>query len=163
MGQNSRMRRFKPIHGVFVVLLFMGAVVLADMALEGRFGGSQYERVRPANGLVTLSLASLKPKEVRFYRFLNSGNQEVRFFVGRDGAGTVQVAYDASETCAKLKRGFRHDGDWVICNKCDKSFRLAEVNAGGGGCKPIPLEHRVQGDQLLIAENDVLKGWSLFR
>jgi len=39
----------------------------------------------------------------------------------------------------------------------------AEVNAGGGGCKPIPLGHRVQGDKLLIAESDVLKGWGLFR
>jgi uncharacterized membrane protein len=157
------MNRFKPIHGLFVVLLFVGAVLVADMALDGRFGGSNFERVRPDRGQVKIGLADLKPQEVRFYRFLNSGNQEVRFFVGRDAAGTVQVAYDADETCAKLKRGFRHQGEWVICNKCEKSFRLAEVNAGGGGCKPIPLEHRVQGDQLLIAESDVLKGWGLFR
>ncbi len=157
------MNRFKPIHGLFVVLLFMGAVLVADMALEGRFSGSNFERVRPDHGQVKIALADLKPQEVRFYRFLNSGNQEVRFFVGKDAAGTVQVAYDADETCAKLKRGFRHQGEWVICNKCEKSFRLAEVNAGGGGCKPIPLEHRVQGDQLLIAESDVLKGWGLFR
>jgi uncharacterized membrane protein len=159
------MRRFKPIHGVFLVLLFLGAVLVADMALDGRLGGgSQFELVRPEpGGLVKINLASLKPRDVRFYRFLNAGNQEVRFFVGRDGAGTVQVAFDASDDCAKLKRGFRHDGEWVICNKCDKSFRLAEVNAGGGGCKPIPLLHHVQGDQLVIAENDVLKGWSLFR
>jgi len=157
------MNRFKPIHGIFVVLLFVGAVLVADMALDGRFSGSNFERVRPERGEVKVGVGDLKPQEVRFYRFLNSGNQEVRFFVGRDAAGTVQVAFDGSETCAKLKRGFRHQGEWVICNKCEKSFRLAEVNAGGGGCKPIPLEHRVQGDQLLIAESDVLKGWSLFR
>jgi uncharacterized membrane protein len=157
------MNRFKPIHGFFVVLLFVGAVLVADMALDGRFGGSDFERVRPAAGQVKIGLADLKPQEVRFYRFLNSGNQEVRFFVGRDATGTVQVAFDANETCAKLKRGYRHQGEWVICKKCEKSFRLAEVNAGGGGCKPVPLEHRVQGDQLLIAESDVLKGWGLFR
>jgi Predicted membrane protein len=50
-----------------------------------------------------------------------------------------------------------------VCNKCDKSFRLAEVNAGGGGCKPVPLEHRVSGDELVIAEADILEGWRLFR
>jgi uncharacterized membrane protein len=158
------MRRFKPIHGLLVVLLFVGAVVVADMAYEGRLGGSGYSVIRPdRSGMVSVDLDRLKPLDVRFYRFLNAGNQEVRFFVGRDAAGTVQVAFDANEQCAKLKRGYRHDGEWVICNKCDKSFRLAEVNAGGGGCKPIPLEHRVEGDRLLIAENDVLKGWSLFR
>jgi len=158
------MRRFKPIHGVFVVLLFVGAVLVADMALDGRFGGADFQLVRPErDGQVKIDLADLKPQDVHFYRFLNAGNQEVRFFVGRDAAGTVQVAFDASDDCAKLKRGFRHEGEWVVCNKCDKSFRLAEVNAGGGGCKPIPLGHRVQGDKLLIAESDVLKGWSLFR
>ena len=158
------MRRFKPIHGIVVVLLLVAGLVLADMAYEGRLSSSGYDVVRPdRKGLVTVDLARLKPLDVHFYRFLNAGNQEVRFFVGRDAGGTVQVAYDANEQCAKLKRGYRHDGEWVICNKCDKSFRLAEVNAGGGGCKPIPLEHRVQGDQLLIAESDVLKGWSLFR
>jgi uncharacterized membrane protein len=148
---------------VFVVLLFLGAVLVADMALDGRFGGSDLELVRPERGQVQINLADLKPQDVRFYRFLNSGNQEVHFFVGRDAAGNVQVAFDANEDCAKLKRGFRHEGEWMICNKCDKSFRLSEVNAGGGGCKPIPLEHRVEGDKLLLAENDVLKGWSLFR
>jgi len=158
------MRRFKPIHGILIVLLFVGTLVVADMAFEGRLGGSGFEVVRPDRaGMVTVALARLKPQDVRFYRFLNGGNQEVRFFVGRDAAGTVQVAFDANEQCAKLKRGYRHDGEWVICNKCDKSFRLAEVNAGGGGCKPITVKHRVEGDHLLIAENDMLQGWSLFR
>lgn len=158
------MRRFKPIHGVLIVVLFFAVVLVADMALEGRLGGSGFTVIRPdRSGMVTVDVARLKPQEVRFFRFLNAGNQEVHFFVGRDASGVVQVAFDASEVCAKLKRGFRHDGEWVICNKCDKSFRIAEVNAGGGGCKPIPLEHRVDGDHLLIAENDMLKGWSLFR
>lgn len=147
-----------------MVLLFVGIVLVADMALEGRLGGSEFELVRPeSDGQVKISLSDLQPQDVRFYRFLNAGNQEVRFFVGRDAAGTVQVAFDANADCAKLKRGFRHDGEWMVCRKCDKSFRLADVNAGGGGCKPVPLGHHVQGDKLLIAESDVLKGWSLFR
>jgi uncharacterized membrane protein len=158
------MRRFKPIHGIALVLVFVGIVLTADLALEGRLGSSEIKRVSPGpDGQVHLSLAGLDPLQVRFYRFLNAGNQEVRFLVGRDGAGHVQVAFDANEPCAKAKRGFRAEGEWLVCNKCDKSFRLAEVNAGGGGCKPVPLEHRVDGDELVIAEADILKGWRLFR
>lgn len=158
------MRRFKPIHGIALVLLFVGAVLTADLALEGRLADSGFVRVSPGpDGLVHVPLAGLEPLQVRFYRFLNPGNQEVRFLVGRDGAGHVQVAFDANEPCAKLKRGFRAEGEWLVCNKCDNSFRLAEVNAGGGGCKPVPLEHRVDGDELVIAEADILKGWRLFR
>lgn len=158
------MRRFKPIHGIALVLLFVGTVLAADLALEGKLGDSALERVSPGpDGLVHLSLASLQPLQVRFYQFLNAGNQEVHFLVGRDAAGHVQVAFDANEPCSRLKRGFRAEGEWLVCNKCDNSFRLSEVNAGGGGCKPVPLEHRVNGDELVIAEADILKGWRLFR
>ena len=158
------MRRFKPIHGIALVLLFVGGVLAADLALEGRLGSSEVQRVSPGpDGLVHLSLAGLQPLQVRFYQFLNSGNQEVRFLVGRDPAGHLAVSFDASEDCAKTKRGFRAEGEWLVCNKCDKSFRLTEVNAGGGGCKPVPLEFREDGEDLVIAEADILKGWRLFR
>lgn len=158
------MRRFKPSHGIFLVLVFLGVVLVADLALEGRLGSSGPQRVSPGrDGLVRVSLDGLEQQQVRFYRFLNAGNQEVRFLVGRDSAGHVQVAFDANEPCAKAKRGYRAEGEWLVCNKCDKSFRLAEVNAGGGGCKPVPLEHSVDGDELVIAEADILKGWRLFR
>ncbi|HET9226983.1 MAG TPA: Fe-S-containing protein [Thermoanaerobaculia bacterium] len=157
------MRRFKPIHGFFVVVLFMAAILMAERVLESRRDGDA-ERVSPGrDGKVRVSLAGLEPQQVRFYNFLNSGNQEVRFFAGRDSAGHVQVGFDANELCFKTKRGYRHEGEWLVCNKCDKSFRLAEVNAGGGGCNPIPVRHRVEGEELVIAEADMLEGWRLFR
>lgn len=160
--QNSEMRRFKPIHGVFLVLVFAAAILGADYLLEG--GRGDFQRVSPGrDGQVRISLAGLGPQQVRFFQFLNSGNQEVRFLVGRDPAGHVQVAFDANEVCAKTKRGFRHEGEWLVCNKCEKSFRLSEANNGGGGCNPIPLRHRVEGDEVVIAEADVLGGWRLFR
>jgi uncharacterized membrane protein len=158
------MRRFRPIHGILIVALFVAAVLLGELALEGRLGGSGYQLVTPdREGAVRISLADLKPADVHFYRFLNRGNQEVKFFVGRDAAGQVQVAFDADETCAKFKRGFRHEGEWVVCNKCDKSFRLSTVNEGGGGCKPAPLAYRVEGRELRLAENEILQGWRYFR
>jgi uncharacterized membrane protein len=158
------MRRFTPIHGVLIVLLVWGAIWGAEVALEGRLNPSGFKAVTPGrDGMVRIDLAGLKPQEVRFYRFLNSGNQEVRFFVGRDETGAVQAAFDANEQCGKSKRGFRHDGEWMVCNKCDKAFRLSSVNSGGEGCTPIPLHHRVDGQELVLAESDVLQGWRLFR
>ncbi len=160
--QNSAMHRFKPIHGILVVLLFVAGILGAEYVLGGRAG--DFERVSPdRDGKVRIGLAGLGPQQVRFYRFLNTGNQEVKFLVGRDGAGHLQVAFDANEVCAKTKRGYRHEGEWLVCNKCDKSFRLSEANAGGGGCNPVPLRHQVDGDEVVIAEADVLTGWRLFR
>jgi uncharacterized membrane protein len=157
------MPRFKPLYGVALVLLFVGAVVAAELAFEGRLGQASLRRVSPgADGWVRIGIGDLKPRDVRFYRFLNAGNQEVRFFVGREPEGVVQVAFDASENHYKLGRGFRHDGEWMVDNKCETSVRLAEVNDGGGGCRPIPIPHRIEGSTLSIAESEILSGWRLF-
>ena len=157
------MKRFTPLYGILVVLIFVGAIVSANYAINGGFGRSAYERVGPENGMVRIDVGSYEVREVRFFRFLNHGNQEVKFFVGRDGDGTVQVAFDASETDYKRKRGFRHEGDWMVNNKCDTSSRLVEVNDGGGGCRPVPLKHRLDGDMLILTETDILAGWRYFR
>ena len=157
------MRRFKPVHGVLIVLAVLGAVLAAQAALESRFNPSGFQQISPdRDGTVKSGIADLKPQEVRFYRFLNTSNQEVRFLVGRDGDGVVQVGFDAGETHGRAGRGFRHEGDWLVDNKCDTASRLAEVNGNRGGCRPVPLKHRIEGDQLVLAENDILQGWRLF-
>lgn len=161
------MKRFTPVYGLFIVLLFMGAILVADYAMDRGFQRS-YQRVAPdRQGEVRIDTSDLEARQVRFYRFLNTGNQEVKLFVGRDHQGTIQVGFDASDICFKKKRGFRveagEDGAWVICNACDKSFRLTTINAGTGGCAPTVLAHKVEGDQLILSETDILAGWRLFR
>jgi uncharacterized membrane protein len=170
MTDNGAMARFRPYHALAVVVAFGSLVLVAELLLRGGFARADALRVAPdSDGMVRIDLAGLGPSQVRFYRFLNTANQEVRFFVGRDRNGTLQVAFDANEPCAKLKRGYRFQRDesagedWLVCNKCDKAFRLEEVNAGGGGCKPVPLPHRAEGERLVLAETEVLKGWRLFR
>ena len=156
-------KRFKPAYGIGIVLLFVAAVLTADYALSGGFYGD-FERVSPdAEGRVVVDVSALGNAQVRFFRFLNTGNQEVKFFIGRDKNGTLLVAYDASETDYKRKRGFRHQGDWLVNNKCETALRLTEVNEDLGGCRPIPLKHRVVEGRVILDESDILAGWRYFR
>lgn len=155
-------RTFRPIHGVLGVALLLASYLLIDHFF-GR-SGARFERVGPdPQGRVAIDVASIRPLEVRYYRFLNRGNQEVLFFVGRDEAGTLAVAFDASENDFKRKRGFRAEGAWVVNNKCDTATRLAEVNLGRSGCGPVPLRFHQEGATLVLAENDILEGWRYFR
>lgn len=157
------MRRFKPLHGLILVLLFAATVLVADLAISGGFYGD-FERVAPdAEGRVEIDVSDLQPNQVRFFRFLNTSNQEVKFFVGRDESGEIHVAFDASETDYKRKRGFRHEGEWLVNNKCDTALRLDEVNDGGGGCRPVLLEHRVHDGRVILREEQILAGWRYFR
>lgn len=155
-------RTFRPIHAVLTVAVLLAGYLLFDHFFGG--SGARYTRVGPdADGRVVVEVGDLAPLEVRFFRFLNRGNQEVLFFVGRDEKGALAVAFDASENDFKRKRGFRADGAWMVNNKCDTATRLAEVNLGRGGCAPVPLRFRQEGSTLVLAENDVLEGWRYFR
>jgi uncharacterized membrane protein len=153
--------KFRPLHGVVLIALVLGGGLAVERAAGGR---QRFERVGPdAQGRVEVDLAGFGRDEVRFYRFLNAGNQEVRFLVGKDTAGRIQVAFDASENDFKMNRGFRAGDGWVINNKCDSSFRLTEINAQPSGCAPVPLKFIRDGDRLVLAEADILGGWRFFR
>lgn len=153
----------RPVTALGIVLFVLAAGVLADYALDGGFGRGGYTRVRPdAEGIVRVETADLTEGKIRFFRFLNPGNQEVKFFVARDRTGVLQVAFDASESHAKAGRGFRLEDEWVVNNYCDTPTRLAEVNRGGGGDSPVPLAHRLDGTTLVLEEAEILRGWRLF-
>ena len=155
--------KLRPAHAAVLIVLFAATVLLADYALDGGFDRG-YALVQPNNrGEVILDVADLAASDVRFYRFLNAGNQEVKFFVGRDPEGRVHVAFDANDICYKTGRGYSHEDDWVTCNKCDKAFRLSSINDAGGGCSPVPVKHQLNGDQLVLAETNILAGWRYFR
>ena len=158
--ENGRVvKRFRPAYGFLLIAALIGAWITFQS-----MGGNQYQRVSPGpDGVVRIDIGDLAPLEARFFRFLNSGNQEVAFFVARDLSGGVQVAFDANEVCYKKKRGYRAEGEWVVCNFCDKAFRIAGLNAGGGGCKPVPVVHRLEGQQIVLTESELLRGWRYFR
>jgi uncharacterized membrane protein len=156
------MARFRPVHGVLLVAVSMAAVLGAERWLSPHRHG--YVQVAPdANHQVVLDVSDLGPLQIRFFRFLNSGNQEVKFFVARDEKGALAVAFDASENEFKLRRGFRLDGAWIVNNKCGISVRLSEVNQHPSGCSPVPLPFQAQGGRVVLAENDLLAGWRYFR
>lgn len=156
--------KLTPIHGLLILGAVLGLVYGVNFLVEGGLERSSYTRVKPdQEGLVRLDVGDLEPNDVRFYRFLNYGNQEVKFFLARAGDGEIHAAFDANQVCYKLKRGYRHEGEWVVCNKCDKAFRIREVNDGGGGCKPAVLAHRLEGDQVVMTEAEILAGWRYFR
>lgn len=157
------MQRITPAKGIALVAVFALMVWAADLALTGGFD-TEHIRVAPErDGSLSLDIHDLQPSQVRFYRFLNSGNQEVKFLVGKDEQGKVHVAFDASESDYKRKRGFRHQGEWLVNNKCDTAIRLREVSNGRGGCAPVPLVHQLAGDRVLLHETDILAGWRYFR
>jgi uncharacterized membrane protein len=72
--------------------------------------------------------------------------------------GIVRAAFDACDVCYKSKKGYRQEGDNMVCNNCNQKFRTDQVNEVKGGCNPAPLNRRIEGTQVVISGQDILKG-----
>jgi uncharacterized membrane protein len=66
------------------------------------------------------------------------------------------VAFDACDVCYPEKRGYRQDGDFMICNNCGQSFHETKINIIRGGCNPAPVE-RIFDNQFVYVSIDSLQ------
>lgn len=89
---------------------------------------------------------------------------EIIYLVVLGSDGEVRTAFDACVVCADLNKGYRQEGEDVVCNNCGRHFSidsLGEANKGGG-CWPAYLEHEVEGDFTIIKKVDLENGKHLF-
>lgn len=87
----------------------------------------------------------------------------VRFMVVKGSDGIVRTAFDACEICGGEK-GYRQVGDDVVCNKCGRSFKIDDLGGKnlGIGCWPIPLPHKIEEQNIVIAKSDLERGVRFF-
>jgi high-affinity iron transporter len=115
--------------------------------------------VAVVNGLVSIPVASVN--DGNLHRFsLEQDGVTVRFIVIRRPDQSLVAAFDACEICGSL--GYYQKGPNVICKNCGSAIFIPSIGSRGG-CNPIPLESRVEGDQLLIPAGKLVPGIKLFR
>ena len=70
---------------------------------------------------------------------------EVRVIAILDSSGTVRAALDACRICGH--QGYYQDGKNVICRNCGAAIYVPTIGLAGG-CNPIHIDYRVEGDSL---------------
>ena len=50
----------------------------------------------------------------------------------------------------------------MVCRNCGRRFESIMVNEVKGGCNPAPLKRELEGQNLVININDILKGKQYF-
>lgn len=119
--------------------------------------------VKPQNGVFTLPQKAFADGKAKHFEYKHSPNQWVRFFVVKSSDGNIRAAFDACDVCWKQKKGYAQQGDFMVCINCGLKFRTDKVNEVKGGCNPSPLKRTLQGDNLIIAQQDVLSGQGFFQ
>ena len=117
--------------------------------------------VRAEDGVVRLPVADLADGRAAFYTY-QSGDKTIPFFVLRSSDGVIRAAFDACDVCYLSRKGYRQEGDEMVCNNCGSRFPSTKINEVEGGCNPAPLDREVQGDTVVIRATDLESGARYF-
>jgi uncharacterized membrane protein len=93
----------------------------------------------------------------KWYEYDSEGS-EVRFFVVEDKDGTIKTAFDACDVCYRYKKGYRQEGEYMVCNNCGNRYPLSGLgteNKNPGGCWPGYLPNIIKGDNVVIKKSDL--------
>lgn len=107
------------------------------------------------------SLSTFDDYKAHYYTYMHEG-QAVKFFILKSADGVVRAAFDACDVCYEAKKGYRQDGDEMICMNCGQRFPANKINVVRGGCNPAPLRRTVNGDTLVIQADDIVAGLRYF-
>jgi hypothetical protein len=112
-------------------------------------------------GEVRFPISEFADGAAHFYTFMTNG-LPVEFFVIHTSDNVIRTAFDACDVCYRAKLGYRQDGEFMVCNNCGNLFPVTRIDLVNGGCNPAPFVARVDGDDLVIAAQDLAAGLSYF-
>lgn len=116
--------------------------------------GSGPRQVTATDGRVTVPASDLADGKARFY-VLNQNGTDIRFFLVKSPDGRLRAAFDACDVCYPENKGYKQEGDFMICVNCGRRFHTSKVGEVHGGCNPAPLAMTLSGDRVVIALADL--------
>ena len=105
----------------------------------------QARLLTPQRDAVRIPLAEFNDSNLHFYA-AKIGGTAVRFLVIRKPSGWG-TALDACMICGSA--GYRQEGSNVICRNCASAIYIPSIGEAGG-CNPVGVPSRVEGDELVI-------------
>ena len=153
--QTGKQGGFGKLAGIIIALLVVAGI--GGYFLLGQGTTSGYGLVKSDNGEVRIDLADISDGKAHYFS-MDSNKGKVDFFVVKSVDGVMRAAFDACDVCYKSKKGYRQEGDMMVCNNCNMKFRTDQINHVKGGCNPAPLNRRIDGKQIVITGQDIAAG-----
>ncbi len=143
--------RFWKLSGAGVSLLIMVLICSQFIYSLTAHAMTPPEQVSIVNGEVQIPTAELTDHKLHRYA-LAVGGAEVRIIAILDASDTVRAALDACAICGS--QGYYQDGKNVICRNCAAAVYVPTIGLAGG-CNPIHIDYRVEGDTIRIAASSL--------
>lgn len=132
---------------------------------EINFLGAKGGEVILENGEVRISNISVfDDHQAKFYNVKMPNGKTIYFFVIKDRNGIYRAAANACQVCFKTYKGFRQEGDEIVCNNCGNRYPIEKIATEKGGCNPGPINPnlKVRNGQIIINQTDLEKVSDLF-
>lgn len=144
------------------LFLTMLAVMILAGVLYIALSGSSDETPTVVAGQLRIPVNNVNSGDARFFNHTLENSKPVRFFVIKSADGVYRSALDACDVCFHAKRGYSQQGQDMVCNNCGLHFHSTLINEVSGGCNPVGIPNRVEGDYVVIRTSDLEKGNSYF-
>ena len=115
-----------------------------------------------AGRLVRIKIDEVKDGNLHRYSFVTDDGHVVRFFLinrARGGQSRIGVVYDACMLCGDT--GYIQEKNEIICLACNVRIFIPPIGKAGG-CNPIPLQHSIEGGEVVIRAVDLDQGTRYF-
>ena len=146
-----------------VVVLMLAVVAAGGWFAFGHKASGGHEAVQAGqDGKLRFAVADFADGRAKFYRF-EASTGSIDFFLVRSQDGVIRTAFDTCDVCYRERKGYRQEGNDMVCNNCDQHFRTDLVNVVKGGCNPAPLKREQVGETVVIAASDVEHGIGYFK
>jgi uncharacterized membrane protein len=112
---------------------------------------------------IQIPLSDVSSGEAKFFDHKISNDKSMRFFVIKTSDAKYRIALDACEVCHHAKKGYKQEGEKMVCRNCGRDFDAKLINEETtDGCHPIGVPHRVDEKYLVIKKTDLEKGAQYF-
>jgi len=151
---EKRRQRFWKLAGLTVGVLAIVAISADYVYSRSAQALSPAEPVALESGEVRIAVSRLA--DGKLHRFSTQvGGANVRFIAILDATETVRAGLDACLICGT--QGYYQDGPNVICRHCAAAIYVPTIGMAGG-CNPIRIDYRVEGETLIISEAALAEG-----
>jgi len=140
--KHSRWMFAASVGFVVVILTLAADFVYARVAAAA----PESQLLTAQGNAVRVPVADVSDGNMHLYR-VNDGGTELRFMVIRKPDGNWGTALDACAICGWA--GYRQSGSNVICRNCASAIYVPTIGQSGG-CNPIAIPSRVDGQQLVL-------------
>ena len=100
--------------------------------------------------------------QAKYYSYKSPQGLDIRYFLLKSSDGVIRAAFDSCDTCWSAGKGYRQEGDFMVCNNCGLRFASVKINEIKGGCNPAPLTRTTRGDKIVVKVKDIIEQGSFY-